>query len=39
MSKISSKQRVEQVKEWVSWISKQKGYLKTNKKVKKELED
>jgi len=38
MSKTSSKQRIETLQGWISWVSKRPNYLK--KKVKKkEFED
>jgi hypothetical protein len=37
MSRSSSKQKIEVLQGWVSWVSKQKGYPKT--KVKEKLEN
>lgn len=36
MSKNSSKQRIETLQGWISWVSKQKGYPKKKPKVKRE---
>jgi hypothetical protein len=39
MSKNSSKQRLEVLQGWISYVSRQKGYPKTKVKTKKEFEN
>jgi len=39
MSKVSSKQRLETLQGWISYVSRQKGYPKKKVKTKKEFED
>jgi hypothetical protein len=36
MSKISAKARIETLQSWISWVSKQKGYPKTQTKNKED---
>jgi len=39
MSKTSNKLKIEVLRGWVQWASRQKGYPKKKAKVKKEVED
>jgi hypothetical protein len=39
MSKSSTKNKLETLQGWVSWVSRQKGYPKTKVKTKKEFEN
>lgn len=39
MSKTSNKQRLDVLQGWVSYVSKQKGYLKAKVKKKESLEN
>lgn len=39
MSKNSAKQRLDTLQGWISWVSRQKGYPKTKRKNKENLEE
>jgi hypothetical protein len=39
MSKSSTKNKLETLQGWVSWVSRQKGYPKKKVKVKENLEN